>query len=187
LQANRNYYRELVEYIRVTERVEGFSIVVQNSGDVVAQGVRVILEIEDAEGILSFFDADDLPSRPSSNWSPIQVPLLTRPEDRSDITVERFGKGWQIVVDLGKIRPKDSAWSRSELYIGAVEDTAISFSAKIFADNLSSPRLAEIQGQISVTKEAADLEKVIDIEGERFMRSDEYRRLMGTAGDEEEA
>lgn len=185
LHANRNYYRELVEYVRVTELVEGFRIVVQNSGDVVAQGVRVVFEIEDSESVLSILDADDLPSRPSSNWSHIQVPMLVRPEDRSDIMVERFGTTWRIVVDLGKIRPKDTVWSKSELFIGATEDIALVFPAKIFADNLSSPSLAEIQGQISVTKEKADLTKIIDIEGERFMRSDEYRRLIGSEGDEE--
>ena len=184
-RVNRSYYRELTDYIRITEQLRGFNIAVSNDGDIVAQGVRVIFEFPDDEDLLRFMDESDVPGKPRSKWAMFEPNLPRVPTVPLDVVVRRHGQHWRVEVSLGKIQPKDTAWSRNLLFLGAKESGTFILPAQIFADNLAKPERVEVQLRVDAINEAADLDRIRSIEEERFMQSAEYRRLIGVEEDQE--
>jgi hypothetical protein len=164
---NPNFFRELVEYVQVTERVQGFNVAVENNGDVVAHGVRVIFETEDSTGKIIF--RRKKPAYPEAKRFAYPVQHLSMPHMRvPEMEIERVGTTWRIEVPIGKVQAKDRVWYRSKLYIGAHEGVSFALRARIFADNLSSPVEGELKLDVASTTQKVDLATVLAIEEKRL-------------------
>jgi len=164
--ANRNFYRELAKYVRETEQVRGFNVAVENSGDVVANGVRVIFETEDSAGRVIFKRRK--PAYPEAKQLGYLLPQVAIPHARGpEIEIERAGAIWRIEIPIGKIQAKDRVWRRSRLYIGARESIDFTLHARVFADNLSSPMVGEVKVDVSSTTQRVDLATVLAIDEKR--------------------
>ena len=158
---NKNYYRELADYNRTTMSVKPVNFVVTNSGTVIADDVRIEIRIEDNEKYI-FIDENDYPEKPETDTMINLIRNTHVNRVRPDIKVQRCTQFWMIYIVLGKIQPKGTAWTTSNLYIGAAESCVIDLPINIFADNIPDPKKMILK--IEVEAEEKYLNRIEDID-----------------------
>ncbi|MCB9702287.1 MAG: ATP-binding protein [Myxococcales bacterium] len=105
---------------------------VRNVGEVLAEDVRVVLEVPKQEGIRV---VDVLPADPRA-WSPIVPNFGVDATRRARATaVEDQEAATKVVACLGKIQPGDTVWSEP-FWIGSTVGCELSLSARVLGDNI---------------------------------------------------
>lgn len=158
---NKNYYRELADYNRTTMSVKPVNFVVTNSGTVVADDVRIEIRIEDNEKHI-FIDENEYPEKPETDSMMNLIRNTHANRIKPDVKVQKCTHFWMIYIVLGKIQPKGTAWTASNLYIGAVESCVIDLPINIFADNIPDPKKMILK--IEVEAEEKYLNKIGNID-----------------------
>lgn len=157
---NRHYYRDVAYYLKKSMETFRADFLVLNAGSVLAEGVRVEILIEDPNGNLILRDASEIPDEPSAG---MVLPRIPQPAFNMDVNVQRTRKGWIVTADFGKIQPKASAYTSCGLYIGAKIATVLKIAAKLFADNLPSPRECELTIKLRPTTDSLSVERLIEL------------------------
>jgi hypothetical protein len=131
-RVNRDYYRELAQYVRALEQTMGFYLVLQNKGNVVANDARVECDADRTTGIL-LRDSSDLPRHPRSFESMAEL-LSDRTIEsvRRDLWVKRRGDRFQVFADFGKIQAGAEAWSADRLFVGAQQTGDYTVIARVY-------------------------------------------------------
>ena len=159
---NKNYYREIANYYRTTMSVKSVNFLVTNYGTVVADDVRIEIRIEDNENKYIFIDENDYPEKPETDTMMNLIRNTHLNRKKPDVEVQKCTQFWMIYIVLGKIQPKGTAWTTSNLYIGAVESCVIDLPINIFADNIPDPKKMILK--IKVEAEEKYLNKIEDID-----------------------
>jgi hypothetical protein len=154
---NRDYYRELAEYLSLSFRIAPVGFAVKNVGKAVASNVRLELQVDDVDKDYLFLHS--LPNEPSKGRMPI-VPSLSSHFSAKDpgVTIERYAKSWLIQVRIGNVQPGQIAKDDCALYFGSPRSCVLKFDGVIFSDEIPEP----IRFPMSIAVDAT--EKHVDIE-----------------------
>ncbi len=156
---NRDYYRDLAHYLKKLVETYQVDFLVHNAGSILAEGVRVEILIEDSHGNLILRDASEIPNEPSADMILSHIP---QPVFNLDVNVQRSREGWIVTAELGKIQPKASVHTSCGLYIGARIVTELKIAAKLFADNLPSPRECELTIKLQPKTDSLSVDRLIE-------------------------
>lgn len=136
-EKNRQFYRDMAAYFKQKRETSQIDFYIFNAGSVVAQDVKINLEIDDPEHRLIFRDAGDMMDEPSSSRL---ASLVSAPSFGIDIYVCLTSRGYVVRGELGKVQAKAFAHTCSGLFVGSLIHQKIGVTAHVFADNLPSPR-----------------------------------------------
>src|SRR5690606_4673837 len=101
---NRDYYRELAAFTKMANFMRPVFFAIRNSGEVSAQDVRLVFEIDDPLHALEFVEACDMPDPPKRHYDQFSPHRLRTIHDPHDVSVERIGKTWRIEGRFGKVQ-----------------------------------------------------------------------------------
>src|ERR1019366_10679597 len=79
LHVNRDYYRLLVTFTCMRTLYQPVTFTVTNTGEVTAHDVRVVFEVPDSQGVLSFIEKVDMPGPPSTEVEFVATRSFARP------------------------------------------------------------------------------------------------------------
>jgi hypothetical protein len=155
--------QQIAEFVRIRLLINPLSFSISNMGDVTAQDVRLVFEVNDPEKKLTFLEESenpDLPKKQNNYFAVTPLADQLRHKDQ-EISVERLGAIWRIKCLLGKIQSKDTGRLSEVLYIGANESMDLPLEIKMFADNLSRPVATSALVQFAAEKHQATVEDVL--------------------------
>lgn len=177
---NRDYYRELVRYIQLTEFFSPLYLALRNAGDVTAYDVRVELIIPGSDSGISALDRYRFPSPPTREYSPLETYLRAPGEQRPEfqIKVRTLGDKWLVETRADKVQPNTVHWIRDAFFLGAKKPTDVLIDAVVTADNISSPLCQVLRVKIAAERREVTLDNIVEIWHERFRASPEYRRYL---------
>jgi hypothetical protein len=101
---NKDYYREIANYYILTGRTQEVGFRVKNSGDGVANAVRLEVKILDVSDSFIFFDEESFPDEPSYLLAGRIKSVFNH--KGQDLFVSKRGIEWLIHGEFGKIQPK---------------------------------------------------------------------------------
>lgn len=179
-QSNRDYYRELIYYTAIVALLTPINFAIQNHGSVVANDVRVEIDISDPQNIFRAMDEYEMPDIPELSYSIHNRVALQIQNQRTsyDLTVERVSDHWLINASAKKVQPKSIAWIEGRLFLGAIDSAELKLETTIYADNLPEPIKKEFLITTKSDHRAVSLDDIIEIERERFIKSDKYKRFL---------
>ncbi len=131
---NRDYYKELVEYISDHSFLVGVGFVVHNSGPNAALGVLLKASIPKRPGVR----ITDIPPSAPSRYLLGVVPHVARasgPVPQIDNVFDR----WELSIPFGTVVPGEHVWSSDSIYVGSEQNTNLDFTIRILAENLPQP------------------------------------------------
>lgn len=176
---NHGYYRDLATYTQITNAARRLSFAVTNNGDVTAQGVKLVIDVEAPDKKHHFLSDDDMPDVPVPSRSMLSIPnYMPRGLLSSSMSIRRLPKKWQIEYDVGKIQPKATELLADALFVCAQESGTLTLKLKFFADNLRHPMEAECHLHHEVEHRQVTLDEIEEMEAIRFATSPEYRKLV---------
>ncbi|MGD8496230.1 MAG: ATP-binding protein [Gemmatimonadales bacterium] len=151
---NRDYLRELAEYVRVKKLTRPLGLVVSNSVGPTAKGVewRARAARDDDVVLLA-----QLPERPSTHTF-VSIPDRIRSLFQvPTVEVESFSDHWEVLARFGDILPGDKGWLAKPLLVGASVDKEVQFEGLLRAANLPEPLEANLT--VRVTAISRDLDE----------------------------
>lgn len=161
---NTEYQKQLYEYVERVALIKPVVFVVKNSGSTSITGAKIQVDIPFMQG-LEVVDPDDYPQRPAKSFigtvTPLSALLARRP---SSVSVVRHRDTWRVTVDMGKIRPKDSAWMEEPFYVGSKSNCSLELNARVFAENLPVPSTVPLVVKIKTKIRAITPEDLQSIE-----------------------
>jgi hypothetical protein len=182
-QTNSNYYRQLVEYTRLTKLFIPLYFAVINSGAITAHAVQIELAIDKCEGSVIVGEQREYPSIPKSEYN--KLFLLNRPLDHvaesHDFKVVDLGNQWIVEASAGNVQPKATYWIHEPIFLGSLNSQQIKINATVFSDELHSPIQQTLAVDIRSEHRKVTLEEIIHLERERFQASSEYKRYIEAA------
>ena len=182
---NPDYYRELAKYVRVAEARKGFYFIVRNEGDIVAHDVRVFCEIPRKEGLI-LHDCSNKPRRPQRKHEMFMVPVShSETVEPWDLTVGSYGNNIRVEAEIGKIQPKATVRTIRKLYVGARSSGVYNVSALVYSDDLPQPAKFDLSFDVQVVQEEANIDRLEELNHERIISSDFYRKYKDSVSREE--
>lgn len=145
LDDNRDYYRDLVDYLTFSLGTKRINFAVTNDGSVAAHGVQLEMRIQDPNEICILYDADAAIPKPSKNRY-LNMPTFI---GNHDVTIVRSGDEWLLTADIGKVQPKRTAYTYNGVNVGAREEASFTLRVLAYADNLSAPTRSDLQIQVT--------------------------------------
>lgn len=146
---NRNYWRELAEYIWMRSLGIPFIWHVKNSGVVAARNITITLTQQDNPDLLI---RDDAPDEPYARDAIINAALKIRSIHYEHEYVCK-GEKWRITSKLGDLQSGTEQWGGDPLYLYAGKSGEYVLNAKVSADNMSVPMMCKFPITVEVKKE----------------------------------
>jgi len=179
----RNYYRELATFTRTNRLLSPVWIAVENMGTSAALDVRLEIAISGANGGLYLLDSGEYPEVPQKEYDTTRMLANAAvPRQHPDLEVVRVGDDWLVVGRAEKVQAKSTVWFKDSVYIGSEVTQVVEWRVKAFADNLPSPHQQALSMEIRSRVETADLDRILELEDERFTRSAEHRAFLRRLG-----
>lgn len=165
--ANRDYYRELVQYYYALNRSVEFGFSLTNDSIKAASDVCVEIVTDKLQGAFDFIAADDFPDLPESrfdmfaNMRPIAQQIAE--QNKPSILIQDLGDKFRVEVPFGKVLPKQTVFCGDTLYIQAKNSFVLDAKITIYADNIPIP--IERAGSITcnVIKEPGNFDRIIEL------------------------
>ena len=135
---NDDYSQELIEYCFQQALYVPLGLALTNESRSAARRVRFVGSIPASDVALVREYLDPLPRR---EYDPVFATLdLALPTgDEGEPQVQRFRDRCQISVDFGDIRPRETVFTHSPIWLGAVVSSVVELCGDLFADNLPEP------------------------------------------------
>ena len=156
---NKDYYREIADYYVLSGRTKEVGFRVKNSGDGMANSVRLEVKISDERDGFIFFDEESFPDEPSYFFANRINSVFARKDQ--DLFVSKRGYEWVIHGEFGKIQPKRTAELKSPFYMGSRQDDLLQFKALIFSEGLDNPVSQIFKVEFITEQRDISLEKII--------------------------
>ena len=134
--ANENYSRELIEYCFQQALYVPLVLALTNESRSAARRVRFVGSIpRSAVEILEYLEP--LPQPDLLVFSPPHLMLPTGDEVQAQF--RRSRDRWEISVDFGDIRPRETVFTHSPIWLAATVSSVVELRGDLFADNLPEP------------------------------------------------
>ena len=135
---NDKYSQELIEYCFQQALYVPLGLALTNESRSAARRVRFVGSIPASDVSLVREYLDPLPHR---EYDPVlaasDLTLLTG--DEVEPEVQQFGNRWEISVDFGDIRPQETVFTDSPIWLAAAASSVVELRGGLFADNLPEP------------------------------------------------
>jgi hypothetical protein len=177
---NYSYYRELANYTRVSRLVSPLYIAVGNSGSATAQDVRLEMKIDKAGENVVVIGPYEYPDVPKREYNSFYLPTRTavRAAVTYDFKVGDIGDLWVVEARGDKVQPKATYWFTDPFYVGSMKSCQVHVEISIFSDEMSTPKQQQLLVNVQTEQRKVDLEGILELEGERFRSSPEFKRFM---------
>lgn len=150
---NRDYLRELAEYVRVMKLTSPLGLMVKNDNGPPALGVEWCSRVKRDDNVVLL---TKLPQRPSTYDIVSGSDRLRSLFQEPLVTIDSFSDHWEVRARFGDILPGDGAWLREPLLIGAHVDKEVKFEGQLLASNLRRPLEANLAVKIIATPRALE-------------------------------
>lgn len=161
--SNIDYYRELVDFYYWINKARKIGFMIKNSSGVIADNVRIEIEVVDSDRKLTFFTANKFPDYPKARRNPLEHvrPLNQQLKDiqrKPDIVISRPPNKWHVEVKFEKVQPQQTAFTKDFIYFAPDYSCSIELEGKIFADNLPIPftEKLSIESQVEIRNGSLD-------------------------------
>jgi hypothetical protein len=174
---NRDYYRDLVKFTAANQFLRSVSIALQNKSSVVANDVRLLIEVEDTDGDIEFIEESDLPREPVAH-DLLFHHHIPQVNVHPNIEVTKKGDKWIIECSFGKLQPQHTARLSDNLYVGMKTSGDLTLDGTIYADNLSAPAPVRFTLHFETATRPASLDQIKEMETQRFLSTPEGKKLL---------
>jgi hypothetical protein len=149
---NRNYWREVADYVLTRRSFAPIGFAATNTSGELAKRVRleIIKPKDSAVGLMGNADLPDFPSPRLGVFSPSVFNSSLREPPKGTPEVLKHDDQWTLEIEFGDIQPRATIWSVNPVYVSASTPGTHHLPARIYADNLSEPQEAEIQLDFSI-------------------------------------
>ncbi|MBI5213220.1 MAG: ATP-binding protein [Nitrospirae bacterium] len=163
--SNRDYYRELVDFYYWFNKARRIGFVIKNSSGVVANNVRIEMDVADSDKKFTFFSADKFSDYPKAHRNFLENirPLSQQLKDmqqKPDIVIKRFSNKWHIEAKFEKVQPQQTAFTKDFIYFAPDYNCSIELEGKIFADNLPNPLIEKLSIESQVENRNGSLDEI---------------------------
>jgi hypothetical protein len=167
-QPNRDYYRELANYVFAKRLLRPVRIMVKNIGQVAATSVRVELIVPGNIGVHVAYPSD-IPERPKctsnlSDYSGLGNIRSAFQPAPGEISIDKNEERFLIEVECGIMQPGRRVRSET-IYVGKKDTGDLLLTGQIFAGNLPQPRDFSLFASVNMTQSRvslAELENLTD-------------------------
>jgi hypothetical protein len=149
---NRNYWRELADYIVTKRSFAAIGFAATNTSGELAKRVRFEI-IKPKDSVVGLMGEADLPEFPCARlgvFTPRLFNSSLRDPPKGTPNVLKHNDQWTLEIDFGDIQPKATIWPVDPVYVSASTPGTHRLPGRIYADNLSEPQEAEIQLVFSI-------------------------------------
>ena len=134
--ANDYYSQELIEYCFQQALYVPLGLALTNESRSAARRVRFVGSIP-RSGVDVLEYLEPLPQPDHLRFSPVDLMLPTGDEVQAEL--RRSRDRWEISVDFGDIRPRETVFTHSHLWLAAAVSAVVELRGDLFADNLPEP------------------------------------------------
>lgn len=178
-----DYYRELARFTRANRLLAPVWLGITNTGSTAALDVRLEALLPGEKSGVWVLDSDQYPDVPNKQFDIASVGVSRAVNaPAADLQVANLGDHWLISGRADKVQPKSTEWFFDAVYVGAEFNGHLDWEIKVFADNLQAPHEQRLQCEVTFERETADLQRIIELEAERFGNSAEHRRFLERHG-----
>ena len=136
IAANDTYSQELIEYCFQQALYVPLGLALTNDSWSAARRVRFVGSIpRSSVNVLEYLEP--LPQPDHLLFSPVDLMLPTGDEVQAEL--RRSRDRWEISVDFGDIRPRETVFTHSPLWLAAAVSSVVELRGDLFADNLPEP------------------------------------------------
>ncbi|MCE9556623.1 MAG: hypothetical protein K8T91_25010 [Planctomycetes bacterium] len=137
LKDNRDYYREMWNYIYARALMRHLSFGIHNAGSKTLNNVRIVVQIE--KDAVVAHEASKMPSKPKRQFDTFGMQYkLPQSLFTDNISVKDLDDKFKLSATLGKIQPKATEFT-GKVMIGKLETGDVALKATIYADELAKP------------------------------------------------
>lgn len=164
-RANKDYYREMAEYLVAKNMFKPFSFWLKNLGNLGAKELYIDITVSSSINDVKLISSDKFNIKKPKKYyhGGVQISEHTIHYGPLDyfITEEKEGK-WKITLQLRALQPKREICTDFQLVVGARQSGEIFFDATIYADSLPEPIHQHLILKLDV--------EVIDIDAKSFIQ-----------------
>ena len=137
-RVNDNYSQELIEYCFQQALYVPLGLALTNESRSAARRVRFVGSVPAWDVSMACEYLDPLPQR---EYDPVLATsdLMLPADHEVKPQVQRFLDRWEISVDFGDIRPRETVFTHSPIWLGAAVSSVVELGGNLFADNLPEP------------------------------------------------
>lgn len=158
---NSDFYRDRAKHLRFGSKLRPIRMSVRNDGTALASGVKFTIQVADPMRSIEMALGSDRPKTPRREWSPLDnIRPISMNQATPDIEVTRTNAGWSISAYFGKVQAKDTAVTTEQLFVGTSASGLVELPVSIFADELSTPVIAVLSIEYSVTEQEVTVEQL---------------------------
>lgn len=144
---NRDYLREMAEYVSDYGRFQPIGFAVENSST--APAINVVLRMHIPSTSVEVRSQNDMPDEPSKAWLAKVRPYASFLH-KSPISVSHHGEFYAVRIDFGTIQPGITEFSSAPIFIGSPKPFDLSLDAVLSGDNVTIPMLQRIRFKAQV-------------------------------------
>jgi len=172
---NRNFYRELINYYFWKHICKPFAFNMENISDIPALGVKVELSTQKIEDF-GFFVESQIPDEPFKDhtYSIGKIKSLSEQLIKSDSKLSEASDKWLIEVEIPRLQPKSSYFSKENIYFYSLKDVTVKLETSIYSDDLSTPIKSNLSIKSKVSEKPGDLTTILKMHYEIIQRRHEH-------------
>ena len=181
------YWRELADYVRDHRRFAKLGLAIRNDSAVSAENVSVLMATS-WSGV-EIREVGDMPDYPESHFSgPYSInmaPGRFLPDKRPGLpAVAHQADQWEVLVEVDRIRPKETLWIPEPVLVSASESRTVEFRCTAYAANLKEPTRSALRLRLEV--ELLDKLEIDQLKEIDFRLIEEKLRREGQIGADDE-
>ena len=147
-RANRNYSNELIEYCFQQAVCVQLGLALYNESRSSARRVRFVGSIPGSAVEMPEYLAP-LPER-EYDLVPRALDGTLLTGDEVEAVVQRFSDRWEISVEFGDVRPRETIFTHSPVYLWSAFSAAVELHGVLYADNLPEPAPCSLEIDLRV-------------------------------------
>ena len=157
---NPDYSGDLITYVARRNFFVPIGFHLRNTSSTVGKRIRFTGHVPKSEGLNLLEWLEDIPSPKSAFFDPSIPDIRSYNDEAADLELKDIGDRWEVIINFGDVRPHDSLWTDSSLYIGSIVSTPLTLKGVLRGDNLSEPIKCELQVQIETERRAMTVDDV---------------------------
>lgn len=158
---NPNYYAEYAQYFGEIKRITGFKIGIENIGNLVARGIRAVLDFSELPEGTKVFHERHYPDKPKPTDGLDTQRHLWRQSAIYQLYVSKSQCGYRVEVDFGKIQAKDFVVCDEHICFSVTEAFQTNASIAVFSDDLDAPGIVEFKINIDTKEKDYSVQQLI--------------------------
>ena len=148
VRVNSDYSKDLIEYCFQQALCVQLGLALYNESRSPARRVRFVGSVSGSPVEVREYLAP-LPEREYDAYL-LHSDLMLPTGDEVEPVVERFRDRWEISVEFGDVRPRETVFTHSPIYLFSGVSAAVELRGSLFADNLPEPAPCSLEVDLRV-------------------------------------